>query len=279
MPEPPPLEKKVRDALDAFLASVTIPILYDHETKGTGQLGTGTLFTLGGRLFLVTAAHLFDELCPGEALDPGRLAIPSFNADELRSLGPYQLIGPKESEFDFDIAVLELQDDATIKRARARWSLLTLANIAPASTSGLFILSGFPQVREKRTAGFIGGGRLTVLTARIDEPENAKPPVHPALDLFFAYDEEVINADTQEPIEADDLRGCSGASIWQYKEPEATADWTPEQCLRAVAVQTSFSPIGDYFRGKSWAAVLEFMRLSDEHLASIINDYKREQPQ
>lgn len=266
----PPLEKEVRDALGAFMASVTVPILYDHETIGTGQVGTGTLFALNDRLFLVTAAHLFDDL-DQEKL--GRFSIPSRHTTQLWSLGPYNLLKPKQTEFD--VTVLELHDAATIERARASWRILNLTNIAVALPSGLFILCGFPEARERYIEGgdVITGDRLTVFTARIPVPDTAEKPVHAALDLFFAYDAQAIDAVTRKEIPALPLQGCSGASIWQYSEPTAGSLWLAERCLKIVAVQSAYRP-GQYFRAKSWAAVLEIMRQADDHLAAIVSDHK-----
>ena len=119
MPELPPFDEEVSDVLRAFLASVTIPINYHHGTQDPRQLGTGTLFVIDDRLFLITAAHLFDDLAPGIPVDPGRLMLPTVNCGEFCSLGPYKLIRPGSSEFAFDIAVLELQDVVAINRARA----------------------------------------------------------------------------------------------------------------------------------------------------------------
>jgi hypothetical protein len=275
MPEPPPFDEQVTRALQAFMVSVTIPILYDHETQGTNQVGTGTLFTADNRLFLVTAAHLFDGLDPEHDQDRfGRFAIPSRHTTQLWGLGPYKLLRPKQTEFD--VAVLELQESATIERAKASWRILALANTAVAAPSGLFILCGFPFVRQRRIDDTITGDRMTVFTARIPIPQNATPPVHPALDLFFAYDAEAIDAVTKAPIEALPLEGCSGASIWQYEEPKANALWSPERCLKIVGVQSAYRK-DQYFRAKSWAAVLEILRQSDERLSAIVNEHRARQ--
>jgi hypothetical protein len=273
MPEPPPLDKEVRDALGAFMASVCIPILYDHETKGTHQVGTGTLFILDNRLFLVTAAHLFDDFDPQSDQERlGRFAIPSRHTRQLWSLGPYNLLRPKEKQYD--VAALELHEPATIERATASWRILTLANTANAAPSGLFILCGFPEVRERQVGrAAITGDRLTVFTARIPIPDNADEPVHPAVDLFFAYDEEAIDVVTRTPIRSLPLQGCSGASIWQYQEPTPNVLWTPERSLKIVGVQCAYRP-GQYFRAITWATALEIMRQADDRLAAIVSEHK-----
>ncbi len=261
----PPTDPEIMKALAAFAASVAVPILYD-DPEGGDQIGTGTLLTVDKRLFLVTAAHLF------KGLDPARFAIPSVHSTQLWSLGRCNLLMPTDNEA-FDVAVVELLEEATIKRANASWKALTLANTGPASSSGLFVLCGFPSELATRRDNLIRGGRIIAFTGRMPEPpENADQPLHPALDLFFFYDAEAVHL-TGTTIATPDLRGCSGASIWDYREPPGISVWIPEQCLKAVGVQCSFRP-GQYFRAKSWAAVLEIMRKCDHELAAIVSDYK-----
>jgi hypothetical protein len=275
MPEPPPLDKELRDALGAFMASVCIPILYDNETKGTHHIGTGTLFMLDDRLFLVTAGHLFDDFdLQHDQERLGRFAFPSRHTRQLWSLGPYNLLRPKEKQFD--VAALELHEPATIDRAKASWRILTLANTANAAPSGLFVLCGFPEVRERQVGGAITGDRMTVFTTRIPIPDDADEPVHPAVDLFFAYDKEGIDVVTRTPIPALPLQGCSGASIWQYQEPTPSVLWTPERSLKIVGVQCAYRR-GQYFRAINWAAVLEIMRQTDDRLAKIVSEHKSRQ--
>ena len=169
--------------------------------------------------------------------------------------------------------MLELLEAATIERAMASWKILALANIGLASSSGIFVLCGFPSERAERKGDLIRGSRIIAFTERIPEPpENAEEPVHSALDLFFYYDAEAIHI-TGATISVPSLKGCSGAAIWEYRESPAMSVWTPEQCLKAVGIQCSFRR-DQYFRAKNWVAVLEMLRKYDGQLAALVNDYK-----
>jgi hypothetical protein len=127
-------------AVEQFTKQVTVPVLYDGEEFD--QIGTGTLFTLDDRLFLVTAAHLFD------GADPANFSIPNPTTTKLHTLGPYHLFRPKDDAVD--IAVLELLDKDTIEHARAGWRSLTLENIGIPSRDGLFALCGYPPSAPNR---------------------------------------------------------------------------------------------------------------------------------
>jgi hypothetical protein len=85
-----PTDPEIMKALGAFASKVAVPILYD-DPRAVDQIGTGTLFAIKNRLFLVTAAHLFN------GHDPARFAIPSVHSTQLWSLGRCNLLVPTDN--------------------------------------------------------------------------------------------------------------------------------------------------------------------------------------
>jgi hypothetical protein len=251
---------------------LTVPILYD-DPRVLDQIGTGTLFTIAHRYFLVTAAHLFKKT------DPARFAIPSnpIRDPNPSTLGRHDLFKPRE---DFvDIAVLELLEPTTIEKIENGWRVLTLENTAHASPLGTFALCGYPSERARRVGThLIGGSLITAYTERLPEiPENAEKPVHPELDLFFYYDVEATGIDGK-PLATPHLGGTSGASVWEYREPDRGTLWTPERAFKIVGVQSSFRK-GNFFRAKTWSFVVEIFRKADTRLADAIDAFKRRRPE
>jgi hypothetical protein len=258
-------------AVEQFTKKATVPVLYD-DPRGVDQIGTGTLFTLDGRYFLVTAGHLFKNR------DPGRFAIAKgrINSD-LHSLGPYKLYQAKEPEFD--IAILELQEEATLTYVKSGWRVLELENTDRASLAGTFVLCGYPSARAWRTEDAIGGSLITAFTHRMSGISiEAPPPIHPELDLFFDYGEEAPDREGTT-VALPHLRGTSGASVWEYRKPSGGQLWSPERALKIVGVQSA-SWEGRYFRAKNWAAVLKILRQVDQRLTAIIDAHTncRRQP-
>lgn len=263
------VDPEIMTAIGEFAKQVTVPILYDDPAV-LDQVGTGTLFTVADRYFLVTAAHLFDRT------DPARFAVPSnpIRDPNPSTLGRYELYRPKE---DFvDIAVLELLESATIDKVKTGWRILTLRNVWRASARGVFALCGYPSARARRVGThLIGGSLMTAYSERMPNvPENAEQPVHPELDLFFYYDLEATGIDGK-PLKTPHLGGTSGASVWEYREPAGNAIWTPERAFKIVGVQSSFRK-GDFFRAKSWTFVLEILRKADASLVKAIEAAKGE---
>ena len=250
-------EEEIMAAVERFAATVTVPILFEIRPDVVDQIGTGTLFQHEDRLLLITARHLFDEHSPDD------LVIPSTNTTQLHGIGPYDLYRADVS--DIDLAVIEMKHAPAIERARASWSVLTLDNVGVASPAGHFVMAGYPSVKSKRVGGMLGSTLLTLHTGRLAEvPAQADLPVHPDLDLFFHYEPtgETLNGDTEAVPK---LPGCSGASVWEYREPENMLFWTPAQCLRIVGVQSGYKPSAGYFRAKSWKYVRSMLeRLTPE---------------
>jgi hypothetical protein len=234
-----------------FMLRVTIPILC-KRSKGIDHIATGTLFEIDDCYYLVTAAHVFDDW------NAKNFTIPNDpNGSNLRPLGRFIL--HKFSEEAIDIAVLELQDSATINAVKKGWVLLKPAHTALASPEGVFILAGYPSEWIKVADQRLTGTLITAYTVRLNEvPEDASEPIHTRLDLFFHHAKEATDANGK-PLPSPDLGGTSGSSVWEYYERRNQSVWTPENSLRIIGVQVSCRK-GRYIRAKSWQFVFEILR-------------------
>ena len=258
------LDPVAMDAIEGFMAKVCVPILYDDPAKQLDQVGTGTLFEIDARLFLITASHLLSNA------DPSHFAIPNPSTTVSRTLGQFNLFCPTEASID--VAVLELLGKGTMAHSRASWNVLTLENVHSPSNDGVFVLSGYPGERAKRKGEGIAGSLLTTYSRRIEIPEDAEAPVDPQTDLFLQYSSETVTR-AGETIKAPHLGGTSGASVWEYRESDEKSIWTPEQCLKIVGVQCAFRD-ARYFRAKSWSAVLSVLQEIDDRLAALIRTHR-----
>lgn len=272
----PAEEQQALIALEAFAVNSAVPVLYDSPS-GVDQIGTGTLFTIDNRYFLITAGHLFEAPdLSSPAPDPTKFAIPKGRVNgDLHTLGSYALYNGRNTNLadaDIDIAILELLDPDTIEYAKRGWQILTLEDTWPPSTTGVFVLCGYPSERGWRSETSIGGKPTTVFTERLPQiPTSAKQPVHPALDMFFHYD--VSGPDFEGKSSATPhLRGASGSSVWEYRGAAPGAIWSPKNALKVVGVQSSFLK-GSYFRAKSWGMVLVMLRQIDNPPIAALDSY------
>lgn len=169
---------------------------------------------------------------------------------------------------------MELQSSETISKLKAGWQFLSVANVALPSASasdGSFFLSGYPASLTKKTGDSLRGSFVTAYTQRIPHiPDEAERPVIPDLDLFFDYGRDATSI-TGTSVRTPDLRGCSGASVWERKRESPTV-WTPESVVRVVGVQSA-SFHSKYFRAKSWWAVSKVLEKIDSQIALEIQSY------
>lgn len=248
-------------AIERFALNVTIPILIDIGGR-TALLATGTLFEIDGRVFIITARHIFDDIP-----DLTKLAYPdSPIKGGLHTLGSFEIFKPKEEHID--VAAVELRTPKTLNNLCAAWQLLTLNNVAAPSSDlsdGAFFLSGYPASLTKEAEGWLKGTFATAYTQRLpDVPKEAAAPVFENLDLFFEYGHDAISI-TGKPVATPELPGVSGASVWELKPP-SEGMWTPEKLTRVVGIQSAYVH-SKYFRAKNWLAVAQVLELVDARLA------------
>ena len=253
------IDLQIRKAVEAFSATVTVQLLLaDKEGKPIPR-GTGTLFEVGDRQLVVTAKHLFDELEPD---DLERFCVPEGPRGGIFTVGNCDLHRPKEGHVD--IAFLEFKERETIERMRTGWRFLTMENVADASPTGDFVLTGYPEPFTIREGSSIVGGLASVYTQRIavpaDLPFSAAPIIEGLNDLFFAYTETATLGDGTT-IPSPVLLGASGGSLWEYCEsPREQPLWNPDQAVKVVGVQASYRR-DHYIRGIRWTIVEKGLRM------------------
>lgn len=246
-------------AIERFVLNSTVPLIYNREDAAV-LAGSGTLFSVGGQFFVVTARHIFEE----KGFDLERVAFPETPIKSgLFTYGSFDFVKPNDKKYD--IALFALKCEETIARLRVGWQFLTPKNVAQPSPQGHFFLSGYPCQGTENVNGWLRGRFATAYTERIPHiPENAEKPVDPALDLFFNYAREAEALDGK-PIGTPELPGTSGASVWERKEI-TTGLWSPGDAVKVIGVQSSYAH-SEYFRAKSWWSVAQALKELDSALS------------
>jgi hypothetical protein len=253
-----PLDPHLAQAVGQFLRPVTVPILVEREGDQLALLGTGTFFEYSGKIYLVTAKHVFN----GE--DLSKVAIPE--GPKLRTvhiLGDHEIYSPRDTRTaELDISVLRLDSKKIIDIVRSHWGCLTGEDTTAAQAEGQFVICGYPSAlvvpEEKNDRIDFVSTLLIYYTNRIAVPAEAEPPVDPQVDLFFNHGPEgkTINS---EPLVSPKFQGVSGASVWQIFPTAAGTIWTPRRALKVVGIQSG-ARHGAYLRAKSWDYVRATIR-------------------
>lgn len=240
-------------AIERFLISCTVPLIYQNA-KGTGVLGTGTLFQVGGRNYLITAGHLFD------GIDPENIGIPERyeNGAHIVTLGHCTIFHPKDTD-NYDVAVIELLEADVCRLVKSGWHRLTMANVAaydPTTTD--YILAGYPDETVVYDNGALKADSLLQLYTGPYKEEVVGGVGE--FDFCLRYGRQLTNA-FGVMKDSPDLGGASGASVYAFT-PATSSIWSPEGVLRIVGIQVAMPDKRRYIRAKKWSLVEHVLKLA-----------------
>jgi hypothetical protein len=250
------LDQPVSQAHEEFLRLLTVPVLINRE-NGPVVLGTGTLFEVETKIFLVTAKHIFDDE------DCTKVAIPASPTDRtIAYLNDHKLHLPGDGNVrELDICAIELKHAPLVEYVRTHWTCLTLDDTTTPASEGRFIVCGYPvALSSHRAAGRdidVVTKILAFYTNRIPPPPNADPPVDDGIDIFLRHDFINRRIDGQQ-TPSPRFHGVSGASIWQTL-PKSGGFWTPRSTLKVAGIQNA-NRYGEYLRATSWDTVGVLLR-------------------
>lgn len=236
----------------------TLPIISTQTQDGLAEIhGTGVLYDDDGRLFLITAAHLYEE-----GVDLTQFAVPLSPASrEIWTLGSFDRHTPKDDK-RFDVMAFEIKSPEVEAKLRAGWGVLdsTQVDLPTPATATSYIVTGYPHALSRTTPDQLIGTHLSIYTAMLPTaPTHADMPVDAGIDLFLLCDNSAKTL-AGAPAELPKLHGISGGPLWQLQEPTPGAAWAPDNVLRMVGVITSYRS-SEYVRAKSWSLVTEILAM------------------
>jgi hypothetical protein len=160
--------------LVAHIGRFMVPI-YLAQGSGIAVLGTGTLLDCGGRLYLVTASHVLDNVEASRLSSPsGRTLAPPVPWREVR------VVKTLEKSKQPDVAIVEFRSQETVEALRQTYALLTLDQVARAGRGSTFILAGFPAEMAKVTCKTLDHDPYIYFTTMLPElPKDAMEVVSP----------------------------------------------------------------------------------------------------
>jgi hypothetical protein len=212
-------DKKMVVDNERFTLSCTPPIFYDHGTQVDGPIATGTFFKVVERHFLITAWHTFEDFKAERILIPRKPT-----SDEFVDMGKYDVIYPKEKEYD--VCALEIVDPDALRDLKKNWHFLSLSNIGLPSRSGRFLLFGFPTSIRHENRRIKSYHPLSAYAARLGDRSRGGPGSSSRRSrLFFDYGGIVDELGGTER-EALDLHAVSGASVWELPPPSPSLSAT-----------------------------------------------------
>jgi len=227
----------------SFVRDAAVPIVLFAGQRAAVR-GTATLIRAGQHLFLLTAAHLFDD-----DVRLGDLALPLPRAQGWVTLagaavrradtGYQREVGAREGGAGegSDIAVVALPRATQAALAR-EWCAVSLSAIAAASDGPgasqdaehpQHYVAGYPAALSRQHQEWLVAKRLLLITGLLLAP----PAPATRRDLLLAYSRIAPRTDGTE-IHTPALEGVSGAAVW------AVCRQNGMRALMIVGVQSSF---------------------------------------
>ncbi|SEE27230.1 hypothetical protein SAMN05444161_5293 [Rhizobiales bacterium GAS191] len=261
----PVREAEIR-AIEAFISKSTIPLLIKKEGKLI-LLGTGTLFRVSGRFFIITARHLLDA--PREGIDV--FVVPDSQiGPKITQLQRISYSAPDTE--DIDVGAFEILDGESIQAIQQNWNFLTLDNVRIDGFGAPLWIYGYPVERSDLDSVPFRIESISIVTELLEGvPAGASEPIREGLDFFLVHSKTGLEVAIRNPADVPKegktprLRGVSGASVWYVDQPPIEGIWGPERVTKAVAIQVSVAH-GNFVRVQSWVAVAILMSMIDAEL-------------
>jgi hypothetical protein len=246
-----------------FCESCTIPIIAENNTQ-SGVHGTGTLFEMNNRLYVITAGHVVESIMKY----PNNYGIPIAKLkSDVYTFNKCDCISPssgRDIEL-YDIAMMHIQDDQMCRLLKSNYSFLTKHNLSKVhNVSSDYLIVGFPAGMSTCIPGkqLYGNSLMLVTKLRAGKVSDIGDP-NPHFDLFFHYPEFLVS-DKGVQVPAPDLRGISGSSIWLFTDYASNSGlWYPGDLIKVVGIERSYKR-KDWVRGIKWNAVAHLFDKTDK---------------
>ncbi len=245
---------KLVESISARIDGATTPININVNGK-PNQWGTGTLFGVAEKWFVVTAKHVVD----------------SFFEDESRGIWIFDNVSnPKEVPLKgrvlrtiddvYDLAIWDLDLDVIIQLPNR--SPLRLGDVAfePDPPRGHYGLFGFPAAL---------GGQVDATTFRLQRFCALAPKYTGETSKLGSYDpthhllldlpKNDIIARSGEPAVLPHLGGISGCSIWYLIDPNLPPSHWKADHARVVGVETGVYRDGAIVKATRWKSVAQIL--------------------
>ena len=240
------------------------------------QMGTGTLFCIGERHFLVSAGHVFDEI-------EKRGESPSIWYGDPPA--PLPLVGSLyTSSAPTDLAALQLDEKIVAGLADRRFLTLADVDLRPDLGNGWYFLHGYPFTNAHTSKDLLTTLQtdFTYRTGLYGGSTSGFRSYDPGLHILVGYDGETRLADDGSLADfPKSLGGISGSSVWLgFSERHFMDDWNPD-LAKVVAVETLVYPVKRVAQATRWTGVAMLLwknvpKLRDEirsHLPDELKDH------
>ncbi len=251
-------------AINHRILSCTVPLIAQSQGRA-GVGGTGTLFEIEERHFIVSARHVLADCEPNTLGVPTTMDRTSGTIETLS--GCVRYLTRDES---LDVAVLEItRADLVRGLINVGYSFLGPASIGSfGERFAQYVVAGFPNELATQSPDGITPQFVKITAV----PYSQQPPsdFNAAHEFLLSYGE-AAPAPNGAIVRTTELRGMSGAAVWGVCDPSQAADglWSVDDAIKVVGVQHAYNH-SRYVRCHSWWLVARAFEAIDAELARAV---------
>ena len=280
------VQKDLLQAMSAVIpAAITdsTVVIVGANTPAVRHFGTGTLFSVADRKFVVTAAHVIHSARADQSTLGISGEVSNFIAtpDSWFVSNGYQGSNGKDV---LDVAVCALNEDQVAKLRNRIFLRLSDISFSDDLSHGYFLISGFPQIWSTACDQQVDTMKLRLLhfsTLSYQGDTSALGGYDARYHLLLDAKHDEILDESGDRFEfrmrsgasarmPNDLHGVSGCSVWQIGDLRTPANqWRSDQ-TRLVAVETSVYPKRSLIKATRWKAVSTLIYTAFPELRSAI---------
>jgi hypothetical protein len=282
------INAKIASCVPSHAWNSTVAIVIAHN-DAVHQFGTGMLFRIADKSFLITAGHVAQKA----AANKKTLGISGSDDGTFISLAGEFMVSSEGQygcdEDPFDIAILALPKDSIFRMQKKTFLLLNDVDFDEQSATGVYAIFGFPSVWSESCSDAgdtLKTKALEFIAFRSDRDtaalENYQERLHLLLDASPDYlttqdgtNAQFLRRDGTEASFPGELGGISGCGVWRIGDLKVPInDWCRSE-PRIAAVQTAVYPKRGLIRATRWAAVSTLIYEAFPELRPSLAIYRR----
>ena len=209
------------------IAVCTVPLFGDFP-EGPDHFGSGVLLKIREYRFLLTAAHVADELANAAICLPSKdLSDPVLQLKDRKSFKTPKIQGKRGDDW-IDLAVIELERDVADTLATyTRFLTLSDLELNPAHLeNGQFAFIGYPGDRAEKDEAYrtIVATNLPYFTSLHDHQKLPVPEFDENMHIIVDINEPTIKDGIPYGYDPANLAGVSGCGLWRISDQNSPID-------------------------------------------------------
>jgi hypothetical protein len=221
-----------------WLYERVVPLAIEDD-NGQGIQGCGQLLKVGTGTYLVTAAHVFEDI------DPTDIGIPlGPYSTHFTRLGTGSIRTTKKTvTADIDVAIFPMPSEVLTTLTWRQIPLDNLVAVGPEASPSEYLFFGYPDKLVIHQGDWLHANPVLVRTSRYRGAKTYKK-FHPLVNLLLQYGDKATGRNGQEQV-APNLHGISGTPVFEIMPSRGPSNlWSCEALLGQIAIETHYTAPG-----------------------------------